>query len=169
MSTIAKKRGSVAAWAMMWVAIVILVITPFYFSLEYLVQNSVKQSMNTHNLENHMLMDRIFYSPNSFFYRDTLTDRLYTNTIDLKKFNEGTLSKLFADDKGISFKLNLDSESRKEEFFYNKDLYDTAEPTYSIWWRYDILNQSKPVTFVDENGIKGKGILRITMLFEVSQ
>lgn len=157
------KKGAVSSYTLIWVFTVLLVLIGFYFVLDYVVKKGVDVSVNTHNLEHYLLLNRIFYSTNSFFYSDEYTGRTNLEEVDITKFNENTLKNLFGDESSarISFKITLDSS----EIYYNKNLYDFIEEIYANSEKYSMLAKNKIVLVKSPGGGEEKKLLTVNVGF----
>ena len=164
---IKNKKARVTVYTWMWVITILFILIPFYVGIRFIVGAALESSLSTGTLENHILLNRIFYSENSIFYTDPLTKRSYPTIVDINKFNEQTLKDLFNETtKPVSFKLTLISNGNTNEIFYNQHLYEYIEPRYEKSKTYDFIRQPVLVTVKDQD-TKTTGKLTVTTLFEV--
>jgi len=157
------KRGAVSAFTWVWVITILFILIPFYFVLNAIVERGIDVSINTHDLEHYLLLNRIFYSTNSIFYYDPYTGRTNLEEIDITRFNEDTLKNLFDKESNtrISFKLILNSQ----ELYYNKNLYDFIEQVYAKSEEYEMVTKNKVVLVKYPDGREEKGLLTVNLGF----
>lgn len=141
---------------------VILILGTIWFVLS--LAEKYTEMISTYNLENHMLAYRLFYSKNSFFYKDKITGRIFSNIIDIEKFNEQVVADLLGDkikpDVGIS--IILEYNNAKKEIALNKETYSYALTRKDI---YDI-SKFKRIIEVKENLQNYPGLLTVEISFK---
>jgi len=158
------KKGAISAYTLIWVGTVLFIIIPFYFVLNGIVQKSIDVSLDTHNLEHYLLLNRIFYSTNSFFYDDPYTGRTNLEEIDISKFNEDTLKNLFGEESRAktAMKILLDDEP----LYYNQNLYDFIEKIHARSEKYDVVTKNKVVLVRYKDGREERKLLTVNIGFE---
>lgn len=158
------KKGAVSGYTIVWVITVLFIVIPFYVTLSIIVKGGVEVSINTHNLEHYLLLNRIFYSPNSIFYNDPYTGRTNLEKVDFNKFNEDTLKNLFGEESStkIAFKLALDGN----ELYYNKNMYEVIEQAHVKSKRYELVAKNKVVLVRYSDGREEKKLLTVNAGFE---
>jgi len=103
----------------------------FVISVAFLINRVIDVSLETQDLEKHVLFSRFMLSPNSIFYTDPLIQRTYPGIIDMNKFNMETLEKLYDEESRtrIGFEIKLEGE---EDLHYDENLFDIAFPIITI-------------------------------------
>jgi len=156
------------AYTVMWLITVLIVLIPFYIGIMFIVEAAIDSSLPTHNIENYILFNRVFYSKNSVFFVDDYTGRVYLHIVDSNKFNEDTLKNLFETiDANVGFGLYLETEHAIKEIFYNKHFYENAIIRYKKSEKYDAMNEIILVSVIHEDGHIEKGKLNVTAVFGV--
>lgn len=84
------KKGIESTTIMMYASI-IFILAAVILGMVTLLTQQFKSSIVPENLEREVYEAMLLYSPNCFAYEDPITKRVYSGTIDLKKFNEKTL------------------------------------------------------------------------------
>lgn len=90
MKMMKSKKGIESTTLMMYASIIFILATVIIGMVSLLTQQ-FKSSIVPVNLESEVYESMLLYSPNCFAYEDPITKRVYSGTIDLKKFNELTL------------------------------------------------------------------------------
>lgn len=156
------KKGTISAYVLAFTLTILTLTLPFYFILDGIVKKGIGVSLNTHNLEHYLLLNRIFYSTNAFFYNDPYTGRTNLEEVDFSKFNEDTLENLFGENAKIAMKIVLDDNV----LYYNKNLYDFIEQVHAKSEKYGISNKNKLVLVRYPNGMEEKKLLMVNVGFE---
>ncbi len=157
------KKGAISAYTLIWVGLVLFLIIPFYFVLNGIIQKSIGVSIDTHNLEHYLLLNRVFYSTNSFFYNDPYTGRTNLEEIDFSKFDENTLKNLFGENAKIAMQVVLEGS---EPIYYNQNLYEFIEEIHYESEKYDMASKNKIVLVKYPDGMKEKKLLMVNVGFE---
>jgi len=125
------KKGLAVHWFMM--IGYMLGIMAFLIILSYMVTTAIADSADMHNLEYYLAYNRLTYSKDSIFYYDASIDRSYPGIVDPTKLyeDEGTVKNLFGENQDLGIKLSLGTLA-KQEVFYNKELYEIAEPVFNL-------------------------------------
>jgi len=80
------KKGDVAYYVTWFVYFTILAVSVFFITR--IGSSALESDIQTHGLEYTLLVNRLFYSPNSITYVDEVTKRAYPGIIDANKFTE---------------------------------------------------------------------------------
>jgi hypothetical protein len=125
------------------------------------------RALSSHNTREQIILNRIFYSPNSISYYNATTDRVYPGIIDLSKFQkEAVLDKAFytGDNRVISGKLELiDLETNETyETYINKDDYNKWK-NYIKFDQYENFIDKRYVLIKDGDMLK-RGIIKINFV-----
>ena len=160
------KKGVAVHWLMM-VATVLFVLIPFLISINFLVTKLITVYVDTYGLENYILINRIYYSKDSFWCSNDVTGRVNPGIVDLNKFNDGVLSRLFDGEsqKTTALRLTLKSDEESKEIYYNKEIFDIGFPVAEIEGsRYGVAEQKRFV-LVNKEGKLHKAKLLIQLIY----
>lgn len=160
------KKGT-ASYVVGWLMRFFFVLFPAFIVIMFLKAEAINIMVSTHNLENSLLFNRVFYSRNSVFAVDEVTGRLQFGVVDMARFNEDTLKALFDEksEEKFGFKLVLEADSMQEIIYYNEKIYKYVEARYGNPQKVNIISGTIPVKII--NGASKKGYLTVSEGFLV--
>lgn len=122
------KKGDASEGVLWVIRIFILVIS--VVALTVLVESATSKLNDTHGLEYHIYSFRPIFSDQGISYYDSEVQRLKLGVVDLTRFNDETLEKLFSEGYPDKFgmRLTLEFGSDTREIYYLKDTYERLEP-----------------------------------------
>jgi len=136
-----------------------------------LVNYYINLNVNVKPVENDVLMNRIFYAPNSIMHVDNVTGVVYPGIIELSNFTNEVLDKsiIYFYERHAAAKLSLYNQEKKliKTAYLNGLWFDRLEPlarnyitgAASAWIYY----KSLPIVYM-ENDVKQAGFLEIEVL-----
>ncbi len=159
------KKGITSAYVTRWFITILVMVYPFYLVLSSIVDIGTSVSLSTNNLENYLLLNRLFYSTNGFFYHDQYTGRTNFEIVDITKFNEETLRNLFGEE-GDNTKISLKLVIGGQELYYNKFSYDFIEEVHAQSEKHDMITKNKIVLVRYPDEREEKKLLIVKIGFE---
>lgn len=158
------KKGTTSAYTMRMALAIMFLALVLFIVLKFIIGKGFYAATNTFDFEHQLLLNRVFYSTNSFFYYDSYTGRTNLEEVDFSKFNENTLKNLFGEEANekISLKISLGDAVR----YYNENLYDFIEEIHAKSEKYDITTKNKVVLVKYPDGREEKKLLIVNVGFE---
>lgn len=151
-----------------WTILVVFLIVPFVLMIHPLKAATIDRVINTHSLDNAVLYHRIFYSPNSIFYRDLYKERVDLGVVDMSRFNDDTLEALYAgqEKRLFAIRIEIELDGERKEIFFNKRYYDYVSARVGGIQnsKYGAINGKIPVKIKTKDGDK-RGYLTATEVF----
>ena len=163
------KKGETGVFAFMQVVFVLGLLLSSFIFFGYVTLATISKSVSTHNLEQYILFSRPLYSRNGFFYKNEITHRVEFGVVDILKFENNILEKLFDPKSGseFAFKITLKGATVDKDIFYDEWLYNIIEPIYSKSKKYYLIQESIPVTIRLSDGKEEQGTLTIKEAFKL--
>lgn len=157
LKNIMNKKGDLADYIRwIWRIIMLILVS---VSLWMIKERAVTKMIDTHGLEFNLLFERVLYSPNGIIYVDADTNRAYPGIIDISKFNEDSLNRIFQGGSKFAFRLKLNDKI----IYYNEEFFNDAEPLLPL--KYKKIERNEYV-LVYENSKTSNGLLNIFMVYE---
>ncbi|MDA1197430.1 MAG: hypothetical protein O2779_05740 [Nanoarchaeota archaeon] len=105
----------------------------FIALLSSMLLNTFRYASNTHNIEYHLLENRLLFSRHSVFYEDNLTHRVYPWIVDPKKIDQEAFTKLVPQDSELAASI---TSVPGGSVVVNRDLFDSATSVYTNPYSY---------------------------------
>lgn len=160
-----KKKGQ-AFTMLQYYAIRIPVILILVVIFVYVASTMESRALSSHDTRKEIILNRIFYSPNSISYYDESINRVYPNIIDIRKFDDVTLDAAFSTrvTKVLTGRLELINLENDEmhEAYINKEQYDRWKH-YTKFDQFENFIDRKYVLLKDEDGLH-KAIIKINFV-----
>ncbi len=122
-------KKAIGAGIVIWFGRIVLLVITLYM-LKVFISDVTGYHLNTHGLENSVLMYRIHNSPDGFIYTDPGTGRAYPGVIDPARFKQEVVEKLLAGEESFAIKvaiIPIDGDFNKE-IYLNEEDYKIMEP-----------------------------------------
>ena len=141
----------------------IIIIVSVFFGIVLL--NHFVTGLNSHEVENLILIKRLTYSPNMLAYQDPVTTRVYPGVIDLNKFSTEYIEEnLLNKNKRLAVNLELtDLETGEIKRAYVNEQRARAWDDYVAIGGYDSSTLKRHVKIYDNGEIR-QGLLRVKVL-----
>ena len=148
-------------WAMIRIFVLIIILG----TLLIVISSQLNSGLDSHEVENYILIKRITYSPNLLAYKDPVTDRVYPGIIDFSKFSTENLeSNLENKNKRLAVNIQLTNlETDKITKAYINEQRARAWDDYLSIGGYDSSYFKRFVKIYD-NGKFIPGILTIRVI-----
>ncbi|NTV24279.1 MAG: hypothetical protein HGA85_07990 [Nanoarchaeota archaeon] len=133
----------------------------------YVTGSLERQGLSSHNTRQQIIINRIFYSPNSITYTDSATGRSYPNVVDLSRFkDEAVLDKAFftMQSRVLAASLQLTNLDTAEVYqaYINQDAYDRWK-SYTKFEQYENFIDKRYVLIRNGDTLQ-KGVIKISLV-----
>jgi len=157
------QTDTILNWAIYRIPIIIIVAVFFAIVLS----NHYLIGLNSHEVENLILIKRLTYSPNLLAYKDPSTGRVYPGVIDIEKFHTEDLEQnLLNKNNRIAVNIELTYlDTQEVKRAYINEQKARAWDDYVVIGGYDS-SVLKRYVKIYENGELHPGLLRIKVLIK---
>lgn len=132
----------------------------------YVSSTLESRALSGHDIRTQVILNRIFYSPNSITVYDEISGRVNPSIVDLNKFRDVTLDSAFSTrlTNAITGKLDLKDLENDETFeaYINKEQYDRWKH-YTKFEQYDNFIDRRYVLILTDEGLH-KGVMKINFV-----
>jgi hypothetical protein len=150
-----------------WYYLIRVPIIIFLFGLFVYISGGIQgQALTSPEVREKIIINRLFFSPNSISYVDLTIGKVYPGVIDMSKFDNDTLDSSFStkENAAAAAKLdlvNLDTDTTVSAYI-NKELYSRWK-SYVKFEQYSSYKDQFYVTIKD-NGKEYPGLLKVNVL-----